>query len=316
MVNHFATLLANIDLSYTDITKRYKHLNNSAIDLGTTKNQKITTSIFDLIPKKVYKYSVLIARNYIPIALPYELESFYNLLFPDNSSNYYKLFLLYNYLRLVEATDRKKDITKYDGRISYDINSIEEYFRFDKKTKPLSSSPEFQLLLNGSYIVDETVNNYKNDFIIYQIDSSRDILVYSTTQQLFYKKGEKPKKNPTGMAHVLSIGADSKLSQVIDIPGTGLTFCITGPLDNFMSSANKRWGFSVENAFKFDFKDLLDNIEKNSRIVENMLNYNRASSNLTYERLWQMHYNDVYRFVGLLLSYIEKVNTVWQNARM
>lgn len=316
MVNHFATLLANIDLSYIASVKKYRHLSTNTLDLGTQKNQKIVTDLFGFLTQKIYKYSVLIARNYTPVNLPHDLASFYNLLFPENCSNYYKLFLLYSYLRLIDATDRKKDILIYDKRISYDINSIEEYFRFDKKSKVLSSNPDFQLLLNGTYTVDETVNNYKNDFIVYQLENTRNLLVYSTTQQLFYKKGEIPSKNPTDMSHVLSIESGDNLSQVIDIFGTGLSFRITGPLPNFMVTANKRWGFSVENSFKFDFNETLKNIEKNTRIVDNMFNYNRNKSNLTYERIWQMHYNDMYRLAGLLLAYVEKVNTIWQNVRM
>jgi hypothetical protein len=31
----------------------------------------------------------------------------------------------------------------------------------------------------------------------------------------------------------------------------------------------------------------------------------------SYSNLWNTHYNDVYRFAGLIMAYVERVNKVW-----
>jgi hypothetical protein len=222
---------------------------------------------------------------------------------------------LYSYLRIVDSTDRKDDIKKYDNRLTYDLSSIEEYFRFYKKTSPVASDQNYTILVSGDLKTDEQVNGYKNDFVIYQQENSRNLYVYSITQSRFYKKGQAPSKNPTGMENLLSFGSSASSSNLIEIGDTGLRFAIAGPLDNFMTTADKRWGFSAEAPFKFDFNECLKHLEQNTRIVEEMLAFDSDKCDLSYTNLWQMHYNGVYRLAGLLLAYVQRVNIVCQNAQ-
>lgn len=314
MVNHFATLLTNLDMSYMDSVKREKSIHASSV-LVTARDQRIVTSLYEIFLQKAYKYSVLLARNYTPVKLPNSLDNFYKLLFPENSSLYYKLFLLYSYLRIVDSTDRKDDIKKYDNRLTYDLSSIEEYFRFYKKTSPVASNQNYSLLVSGDLKTDEQTNGYKNDFVIYQQENSRNLYVYSITQSRFYKKGQAPSKNPIGMENLLSFGSSASSSNLIDIGDTGLRFVIAGPLDDFMTTSDKRWGFSAEAPFEFDFNQCLKQLEQNTRIVEEMLAFSSDKCDLSYTNLWQMHYNGVYRLAGLLLAYVQRVNIVCQNAQ-
>jgi hypothetical protein len=318
MINHFATLLSNLNLDYSSSVKDYY-----AIDIGnilpvrSSRMETIITDAYELVHTKSKAYSVLIDRNYVQLNLPTELQQFYNVLFPEGSSNYYKIFLLYSYLRLLDSTDRGTEIKNYDSRISYDLSDIKDYFRFNKTTNFVPTNTEYQLLLSGKYANDITANSYRNTFTVYQVNDSREVLVYSNTQNMYYKQGAKMSKNPAGMSSTLSATqSDGRVSKEIYIGGTGLFFSITGPLDYFMSTADKRWSFSVEAPFVFDFNEKLKELNISSRVVDNMLTYKRDSCNLTYERLWQMHHNDVYKMVGLILAYVERVNLVWANTQM
>jgi len=62
----------------------------------------------------------------------------------------------------------------------------------------------------------------------------------------------------------------------------------------------------------FDFNAKLNELLLNSLAVDDMLNYSKELCSTTYENLWRTHYNVVYKFVGLLLAYVERVNLVWQ----
>lgn len=315
MVNHFATLLTNLDMSYTDSVKRQVSLDGVNSALVTPQGQRIITSLYEIFLQKAYKYSVLLARNYTPVKLPNELANFYKILFPENSSLYYKLFLLYSYLRIVDSTDRKDDIKKYDNRLTYNLSDIEEYFRFYKKTSPVASDQNYRILVSGDLKTDEQVNGYKNDFVVYQQENSRNLYVYSITQARFYKKGQAPSKNQAGMENLLSFGSSATSSDLIELGTTGLRFTITGPLENFMVTSDKRWGFSAEAPFNFNFNECLKHIEQNTRIAEEMLAFRSDKCDLSYTNLWQMHYNGVYRLTGLLLAYVQRVNIVCQNAQ-
>ena len=94
-------------------------------------------------------------------------------------------------------------------------------------------------------------------------------------------------------------------------------FSITGPFQggdiDFSTTSTKTWSFTVETPFNFNFSSKFDELETSYQAVDDMFLKYRESSNVSYEHLWRQHFNSVYRFAGLLLAYVERVNQVWQS---
>ena len=76
--------------------------------------------------------SYFINHDYYPVNLPIDLAQLYGFLFPTGTSNYQKQFLCYNYLRLLDSTGLTDTLLSFDKRITYDLNTLTEYFRISQ----------------------------------------------------------------------------------------------------------------------------------------------------------------------------------------
>jgi hypothetical protein len=317
MVNHFASLLINSDLlTYRATFENYK--------LADTIDEKIVSDVGETVAVSYMfantdassVYSPLICRDYHQINLPQELVGVYNVLFPEDASNYYKQFLLYCYLRLVAASDKAEDVKKYDTRVSYDLDDFPEYFK-STQTQITSADNDFKLLLHGALQATHTIQSNINNFIVQQAANTRNITIFSKTEGKYYKLGKSPSGNAVGMVTSLTSSPGSNITDTVGVGGTGLSFNLTGPIDSlFTSTANKHWTFSASAPLNFDFTSVISGLATNYTAVENMLNFARTSCNVSYENMWHTHYNDVYRLAGLLLAYVERMNFVWLQKAM
>lgn len=319
MVNHFASLLGNLNIAnIAEALETYVLADEFDFD--------ITSEDGDLIALTAYPYAEAAQKNYTPlvnrhlgqIELPQTLQRFYDLLFPTGSSDYFKQFLLYTYLRIVAASDKGEDVKLYDPRIAYDLDNISDYFRFPRVSITASSDPSYKLLITGSFKNKEDVEYFTNDFIISQVGLTTDVLIYCPTQGKYHKQGKPAARSSTGMINTLQLAENnSTISKTIAIGETGLKFNITGPFTadaprGFLTTGNRSWAFSAEAPFVFDFASKMKELSANYQIVENMLEYGEELCNSSYSRMWHMHYNDTYRLAALLLAYVERVDFVWQ----
>jgi hypothetical protein len=83
-------------------------------------------------------------------------------------------------------------------------------------------------------------------------------------------------------------------------------------LVDFLTAGNKIWSFSSNVPPRFDLLSKIKEIDARDYVVDNMLNFNKDHCDISYENIWRQHYNDIYRFAGLLLAYVERVNLVCQ----
>lgn len=320
MVNHSASLLINLNLNKVDpLVENYILGDELSFLLAGDNNEIIALDDLYTQIKLSRSYYILINKDYNKIDLPLELQNFYSLIFPDTSSEYFKQFLLYSYLRIINATDRADDIKKYDTRLSYDLNQIEAYFNFSKLLEPVANNQDFKLSVSGKFTQDFSINSTIQNFIIKQIDDSSEVLIFSTTQGKFYKFGKLPSDTKSEMSvNIQKSTINDKVSNVVYIGDTGLNFIISSKndLNTFSNTSNKLWVFNVYSPLTFNYSYFFNEFSKNPRIIENMLNYKRDLCDITYENIWRLHYNDVYKFAGLLLAYIERVNLLWQDLVM
>jgi hypothetical protein len=315
MVNHFASLLVNLDLSSTDFTTPdFFSLagNGGSVIVDELGTPLATTDTYTSL-RTYRRASRFVSRNYMQLPLPLELSNFYEILFPSDSSDYYKEFLLYCYLQLISSTDRYKDTLVYDNRISYKLHEIAEYFKFYGNSQVSSNSKDFELQVDGSIVSSADINSATAYFNIQQLGHTNTVLVHSPTNKKYYKPGAPAHTNSANMEVVIAGSSGSPTtSSTIAIGDSGLTFTISGDLPNFTTIGNKYWSFSSTAPLVFDFTAKVAELFNRPATVDAMLGYRKDQCSSSYENLWRLHYNDVYKVTGLLLAYIERVNLIWQ----
>lgn len=371
MINHFASLLYNKSASKIKGTIKNFSLaagDSNSILQGSTDGIGLITSDFFTTTSIYSTLNQFIARDYIETPLPQELSDFYNLLFSSGNSEYYSKFVLYNYLKVLDATAFSDRVKDFDPRITYDLNTISEYFSVKRISESRATDPRFTLLISGDPIADYKANASLNDYIVMQQGNTVNIRVFSNTQKEYYAPNKPASKQAVGMSIPVQLDINNnKLSQEIDLPGTGLKISITGPMQSslpeewdpeksykygdqvlyetktyssktihlnetppnldsanwleytpvdFLSTGNKVWVFSTNVPPKFNLLDKISEITSRDYVVQNMLEFSRDLCNVTYENIWDQHYNSIYRFAGLLLAYVERVNIVCQRKAM
>lgn len=322
MVNHFASLLSNLDLSSTMGDRDEYLLAGGSLDtaeffLVTRGGDRIYLS-GAVEQESIKSYSALTYKYYIPLELPPELENFRSLLFAERGAKYYQQFLLYCYLRLLAATNLKDYVKVYDKRITYDLEEFSEYFRSSRLSPTTTNDTRFKLLVHGNMPTDDSSESFANHVVVGQLHNTSAISIYSVTQAEYYKPGKFASKRIDGMSVELLDFIDPsnpRVTKPIALSDTGLSISLTGPLDQLTSTANKVWTFSTEAPFIFDFPAKLALIKNSDRKVDAMLSYSKDSVNPAFEYIWRAHPNSIYALAGLLLAYVERVNLVWETRR-
>jgi hypothetical protein len=309
MVNHFASLLANIDLRAIDTVVRQYELVFGGTSTISAAGGVLTVGKFTTIAENRLLLP-LVDRNYNPITLPQELQRVYNVLFPATISTHYKQFLLYSYLRVVNSTDRADDVKLVDSRISYVLDDLIDYFKFRNISIIASNAPTYSLLVSGNGVSDENSRSFTAVYDVTQ-NSASTVLLYSPTQGLYYHPAKSPSKFYENMSVPVTPSADPLVSLPITINGTGLT-CLIGGKTTFAATNNKAWRFSVDSPVEFNILDKIKTIDAYGVTVDNMFKYQQSICTQAYQNMWNMHFNPVYRLAGLLLAYVERVNLVWQ----
>jgi len=318
MYNHFATLLSNLDLTYSAPMQESYLLADELSDfLGTASGDYIALDDYYTTIKTAKTASVLVNKDFAQLELPDALKRFYDVLFPPTASDYYKQFLLYCYLRIVAASDKSNDIKTYDNRLTYKLDEITDYFRFTKISIPRGNNLNYRLLVSGKLGLSDDVKYFLNSFILKQVDNTKNVLIFSSTQLKYYKQGKPPSNNSAGME--VPFASAQNISEPLIIGDTGLVCRLSGPFDssdpsiNFSATGNKIWTFTAETPFNLDFSEKLKELTTHNVIIDDMLNYSDTSCTSVYSNMWHSHYNSVYRVAGLLLAYVERVDLVWRN---
>lgn len=309
MVNHFASLLSNIDLrAIESVVRQYELIFGGASSISAGGGV-LTVGKFTTIAENKLLLP-LVDRNYTPLVLPEELRQVYTILFPATITTHYKQFLLYSYLRIIDLTDKAEDIKIEDSRISYVLDDLVDYFKFKNMSLLATSNPAYSLLVYGDSVSDETSRSFTTLYDVTQ-DSTSTVKIHSPTQGLYYHPTNSPSKFYKNMSVVVTPSADPKVSIPIALRGTGLTFLIGGT-STFASTAGKYWRFSVDSPVKFNVLDKIKTLDTYWTAVDKMFKYQQTKCAQTYQNMWDMHYNPAYRLAGLLLAYVERVNLVWE----
>jgi hypothetical protein len=318
MVNHFASLLANFNLVGVIPTRQDLLLVTEEENVFLGGNNFDDSNYFlaaeeDHIKYKITrKYNNFINNNYIHLDLPEELLNFYKLIFPKENNLNQNQFLLYTYLSLIAATDLNTDTTLFDKRITYDLKNWENYFKFLKINYNDKAFGDFNLSFTGKFNYSNFTNLGPLHFNISQQQNTNQILIYSPDLRKYFKQGKETSPYYLDMESTVNYNSNSTTSDLIQLGDTGLFFRFTGDLNNFTTTSNKSWLFLLEYPYFFDFNTTLKNIENNYPIIDRMLDFRKSACNSSYSNIWYKHYNSVYRFSGLLLSYVERVNILWQ----
>jgi len=240
-----------------------------------------------------------IPSEFKAMQLPKELQAIYDILFPQGSSRYYKLFLAQNYLSVIFAAGLSADLEKFDKRISYSVLD-NEYFKINRVSNPDISDFNFPIFISGSYNNVARNKYYFDHFEIQQVGNTNRVTVYSPVNNLYHSETESFTMYDPARAEIM-------LEGVVRISNTGISFAIAG-LD-ITSTERKRWSFIVEAPYTFDFTTVYNNLVTSDK-VDGLFQFKPEIAVTNYDNLWTMHYNPVYKLAGLLLAYIEKVNSI------
>jgi hypothetical protein len=318
MINHCATLLANIDTAKISVELTNERLFTSeALPLLT--NTEVSIDIDEMLSEVTVKKQRALYTNtmFSSMKLPQSLARVHEILFPKNASVYYHNFLLFCYLKILESAGLSAQLTVYDQRITYDLSKSPGYFNLTRISSPISSDPRFSLDIGGSLKASSNVNYYYNNFIVRQISNSSKVYIYSISDNLYYKYNEVPEKSSQNKQIDLIIPAgDFHNTNIVFIGDTGLMFRIHGPMNDFNMGGNKVWSFIAEAPFNFELAKLLDTLKSREYVVADMLNLEKEKCSEIYENYWSSHFNDIYRFAGLLMAYIERAHILWQRKAM
>lgn len=238
------------------------------------------------------------------VILPSVLLSIYNILFPANTSRYYKNFLAQNYLQIIASAGLSDVFTTLDPRISYDIDS-NEYFKIYRTSNPIVSDVTSPIFISGQYNNIASNNYYYDNFLISQIGSSNNIVVYSTINNV-YLNGINTFLSPDN-AHI-SVTFNNGVSEPVLIGRTGLSFTLGGG-NTFSDGSGRTWSFIAEAPYVFNFNAIMSALSNNPNVAA-LFNYHPAVDVTTYSNLFNYNFNTVYQLAGLLVAYVLKCNSL------
>ncbi len=241
-----------------------------------------------------------IPANFTPVRLSAPLDRFYSLLFPSNASRFYKSFLIHNYLSLIDAAGLNEFVTKVDPRITYDISSNREFFKFTRNTNPVISDNNYELIVSGEFKPSVKGADFYEAILISQVSNTSTVNVFSKVNKSYFLQNQAI-SFPTPISEVALTGASS----TINIGSTGLSFQVIA-YQSFTATGNKTWEFIAEAPYKFDFGALYENLQSRYDIVDDMLAI-PCDKDSSPENIWKQHYNPVYKIAGLLIAFVNRI---------
>jgi hypothetical protein len=254
--------------------------------------------------------SYLVNKDYLPVNLPVNLKQFYSILFPDGVSDYQKQFLCFAYLRILESTGLTDLVYSMDPRVTYDLDKLTEYFRISQISTPTATDGNFNLSVSGTFTPSIKNNYYYNSFTVTQQGYDSSLVVRSDIDKV-YLNGNITRDNvSTDVTIPINYSSSGGMTDSIAVGGTGLSFVITGPIQLFTQTANKSWNFIAEAPFIFNFPAIFKTLQTRQNTIDYMLKYSQPSPDMTNENIWNNHFNDLYKFAGLLNCYVARVNSL------
>jgi hypothetical protein len=261
--------------------------------------------------------SYFIFKNYTSLILPSPLRRVHDILFPKDTSFYYRQFLCYNYLRIIDAAKNYAVFENLDPRITYDLDKLEEYFRVARISAPLASNASFNLLVFGTPINAYKKNYYYDAYTVKQLGSTPEICIRRDLDNKYLNANKESLSFDSSFAIPLQL-ADGSTSQTkeITLAGTGLSFIVTGKLADFSLTKDKYWNFIVEAPLIFNFNEIYDSLKRQTAVVDAFFDYAEAQEDKEIYAMWVRHFNKVYAFSALLNTYVHKINKLWQTKAM
>lgn len=233
--------------------------------------------------------------TFSPVVLPKPLLDFHNLLFDKPaSSRKYRLFLLDNFLNIIEASYYTAASLNPDSRKTYNLRNT-NYFGFYRNSNITSSTSTAQLQVVGQYVSNMRKGYFEDTFQVRQLGTSLNIEVTSLKNQI------------TPFVETLSFSGNQ--SQLIEIGTTGISFRVLS--SNFAGSADAVFTFSVAAPLLFDFNVFYDKLEKNSGLIASMFQFDRDQHDVSFENQWRENTNRLYKFTGVILGFVSRVKRLY-----
>jgi hypothetical protein len=252
-----------------------------------------------------------IPSGFVSISLFSSLKNFYKLLFPENSSRFYRSFLTHNYLNLIESAGLSNDLKSFDPRISYDLNAEKDFFKFHRISNISYGSAvdnkNFSLTIKGKYNAQIDVDDHYEHILISQTGVNT-VTVQSLVNNKFYLNSS------GGTNHTLNFtdnAGHTGPTDFVNIGNTGISFSLYAPT-NF-ATTTKTWEFIIEAPFNFSFDNLNSLLKISDNAINQMLAVTPNFDTSKYENLWKTHFNPVYRVSGLIIAFVSRIDAQFES---
>ncbi len=235
-----------------------------------------------------------ISSKFVPKQLLNSFFSVYDAFFINNSTRYYKLFLVQTYLQMLKSTGMLEALTKLDSRVTYNFSDY-SYFKTGKISSVKSSNEAYPLMVFGEPLQPSELKDPHLFFECYSPALSDTFIVY-----------EKNKGKQLLEETLLFV---DNLSQIVAIPDTELNIRVIKPQGNDFSAKleNLVWEFMVESPVVFDFAKAWDRLESKSANVNTLIEMPSAFDTTKYENIWKTNKNKIYRFCAALIIFYSRL---------
>lgn len=228
-----------------------------------------------------------------------ELDAIHKLLFPVDTSRYYKLFLAHCYLQVIKAAGLDDELKSFDPRISYSLD-YSDFFKIQRHSNPAISSTSHPIFIQGSFRGNETGGSFYDSYLITQVDNLESVYIYSKVKKHYIKENLLFEQIEDAAKNNLTF--TNGVSAPVIIGSSGITFSLGGG-DTFADSANKTWEFLVEGPYSFDLLKKYNTLKLyNTSVVF------KGKNPTKFENLWKQHFNPIYGLAGFLISFITAIN--------
>ena len=243
-----------------------------------------------------------IAKDYIHVPLTASLTNIYNILFPT-SDLASKLKLLYIYEQCVRGAGLSKAITSLDSRVDYDIATLSTSLFSPAKVSKIyqtgGTTSNIQIVTTGFYAPLDLWNLTDKVLTFTQGDSGNaKVLVIS--------------EGGTTLATITLDIPNSVAGETdwLDLPISNIKFKVIQTTDMLIANYSKSWQLTLHPTLDFSVNRILTNLESASSDITSMFNLKSKLDAKPYDRLYQSHFNALYRLAGLLVSFVYRVDYI------
>lgn len=273
MLNHFRTLL----------------INETPADVG----EAVEFGVYD---------------EYTSIELPTKIQAVYDILLPPGLSTSAKVYLVNNYCQCINAAKLDEVFELVDGRVTYDLGGMPD-FNIARNTKALITgiaSEDIPAVSAFDIVGVHEPGTLNFDPKIIAIEQTNDKVSGYVVNSLGTHLSTIAENLDLDMTY---IDATKSMSELLPLPGTGLSFRITWSTLPDIIAENKKWTFTTYGVFGPQYVyNVYNSLLEHPNLIADLFKLKSSVSVKSFDRLWMSQLPATYRLAGLLTGLVYRMD--------